>query len=51
MGELSRHMLGDCIQAFIKRDSAWARAIASQDSEMDMMYRSVFEKLIEICLH
>ena len=48
MGELSRHMLRDCIQAFLKRDVDWARTIAAQDAEMDMMYRSVFERLVEM---
>lgn len=48
MGELSRQMLADCIQAFIKRDAAWAQDIASHDEEMDQMYKSVFDKLVEI---
>jgi phosphate transport system protein len=48
MADLSEKMLRDCLQAFIKKDIEWARQIASQDSEMDGMYRSVFEKLVEI---
>jgi phosphate transport system protein len=48
MGELSRKMLADSIEAFNRRDVAWARAIAEQDTEMDHMYRSVFERLVEI---
>jgi len=47
MGELSRKMLADSIQAFLTRDDAWARQIAAQDSEMDQLYRSVFDKLVE----
>ena len=48
MGDLSRQMLADCIQAYLKRDSAWAREIAARDDEMDGMYKSVFEKLVEL---
>lgn len=48
MAELSRKMLADSIEAFNRRDVAWARAIAEQDGEMDHMYRSVFERLVEI---
>jgi phosphate transport system protein len=48
MADLSEKMLRDCLQAYIKRDSDWAKQIAAQDSEMDEMYRSVFEKLVEI---
>lgn len=47
MGELSRSMLADSIQAFLKRDAAWAREVAARDSDMDMMYREIFDKLIE----
>jgi phosphate transport system protein len=48
MADLSEKMLQDCLQAFVKRDIEWARQIAAKDSEMDGMYRSVFEKLVEI---
>ncbi|MFM8319668.1 MAG: phosphate signaling complex protein PhoU [Chloroflexota bacterium] len=48
MAELSRKMLAECIQAFMARDAGWARQIAAQDAEMDQMYRSVFEKLVEV---
>ncbi len=47
MAELSQKMLADCIQAFIARDADWARQIAAQDSEMDQLYKGVFEKLVE----
>jgi phosphate transport system protein len=48
MADLSEKMLQDCLQAFVKRDIEWARQIAAQDTTMDEMYRSVFEKLVEI---
>jgi len=48
MSDLSETMLKDCLQAFVKRDTAWARQIAAQDTAMDELYRSIFEKLISI---
>lgn len=48
MAQLSRQMLNDCVQAYVKGDMAWARAIAAQDSEIDHLYRTVFERLIEL---
>ena len=48
MSDLSEKMLKDCLQAFVKRDTDWARQIAAQDVEMDELYRSVFEKLVSI---
>jgi phosphate transport system protein len=48
MGEFSRQMLNDCIQAFVKRDADWAREIAERDNEMDQMYKAVFQRLIEV---
>jgi phosphate transport system protein len=51
MGELSRKMLSECIQAFISRDANWARDIAAQDIEMDHLYKSVFDRLVEIMGH
>jgi phosphate transport system protein len=48
MGELSRKMLEDCLQAFITRDADFAAQIAAQDDEMDQLYQSVFRRLVEI---
>jgi phosphate transport system protein len=48
MGKLSRKMLADCIQAYLRRDEAWARQIAAQDAKMDELYRDVFNRLVEI---
>lgn len=47
MGELSRQMLADCVQAFLKRDANWAREIAAKDEEMDDLYKAVFDRLVE----
>lgn len=47
MGELSRTMLASGLQAFFSRDAETAREAASHDSEVDQMYRSVFDRLVE----
>lgn len=48
MANTSLKMLDDVIQAFLARDVSWAKAIAAQDTEMDHMYRSIFERLIAV---
>jgi phosphate transport system protein len=48
MAEISRQMLADSIQAFIKRDPVWAREIAKRDTEIDDLYKIVFQRLIKI---
>jgi phosphate transport system protein len=48
MADISRHMLADSIQAFIKRDPVWAREIARRDSEIDELYKIVFQRLVKI---
>src|SRR4030042_2920136 len=48
MADISRHMLSDSIQAFIKRDPVWAREIARRDSEIDELYKIVFQRLVKI---
>ena len=48
MADISRHMLADSIQAFMKRDPVWAREIAARDIEIDELYKIVFQRLIKI---
>ena len=48
MADISRHMLADSIQAFMKRDPVWAREIAARDNEIDDLYHVVFQRLIRI---
>jgi phosphate transport system protein len=48
MAEISQQMLSDSIQAFMKRDPAWAREIAIRDNEIDELYKIVFQRLIKI---
>jgi phosphate transport system protein len=48
MAEISRSMLADSIQAYIKRDPIWAREIAARDNEIDDLYNIVFQRLIKI---
>jgi phosphate transport system protein len=47
MAELSRRMLAESIQAFLKRDAAWAQEIAAKDAEVDELYQSLFHKLVD----
>jgi phosphate transport system protein len=48
MGEISREMLYDSIQAFKQHNSDWAREIAARDTQIDDLYQSIFHKLIKI---
>lgn len=48
MADISRHMLADSIQAYLKRDPVWAREIATRDAEIDELYKIVFQRLIKI---
>jgi phosphate transport system protein len=48
MAEISRGMLSDSIDAFIKRDPVMAREIAARDNQIDEMYKIVFQRLIKI---
>jgi len=48
MAEISRSMLADSIQAYMKRDPIWAREIAARDNEIDDLYNIVFQRLIKI---
>ncbi len=47
MAELSRQMLADCMQAFVKRDEDAARQIAAQDATIDRLNKSIIERLIQ----
>lgn len=48
MGEISRQMLADSVQAFKQHNADWAREIAARDTEIDDLYQSIFHKLIKI---
>jgi phosphate transport system protein len=48
MGELGRSMLTDCLQAYTDRDAEKARQVVALDSEVDQLYHSVFERLVEL---
>jgi phosphate transport system protein len=48
MGEISRVMLEDSIEAFKQHNADWAREIAARDTEIDDLYQSVFHKLVKI---
>jgi phosphate transport system protein len=48
MGEISHQMFLECMVAFVNRDAKLAQEISARDTEMDDLYRSVFDHLIEI---
>jgi phosphate transport system protein len=48
MAELARSMLSEVLVAFVNRDAAKAREIALQDDAMDVLYKAVFDELVEI---
>ncbi|MCK5054498.1 MAG: phosphate signaling complex protein PhoU [Anaerolineales bacterium] len=51
MADLAREMLRDSLDAFIKRDASAAKAIAPRDEEMDLLYKAIFNELVEIMAH
>ncbi len=48
MAELARQMLRDDLDAYIQRDADKAREVAKRDDEMDYLYKSIFDELVEI---
>jgi phosphate transport system protein len=48
MAQAAREMLADSLKAFIGRDVALAKKTASRDTEIDTLYKAVFDELIEI---
>ncbi len=51
MADLAREMLSGSLDAFIKRDAQTAIAIAPRDEEMDLLYKVIFDELVEIMAH
>ncbi len=47
MGELSRQMLADVVQSFLKRDPEWAREIAGRDARLDKLYHATIDRLLK----
>ena len=48
MVDLAREMLRECLIAFKERDAARAKKVADRDDEMDLLYRAIFDELVEI---
>lgn len=48
MAQTAREMLSASLKAFVDRDEKLARETALRDSEIDDLYRAVFDELIEI---
>ena len=46
MAEQARAMLHQSIQAFVKRDVAWAKVIPDQDDVVDVLYNQVYRELM-----
>ena len=51
MADLAREMLSGALDAFIKRDAPAAKAIAPRDEEMDLLYKAIFDELVDIMAH
>jgi phosphate transport system protein len=51
MTHLAREMLHASLEAFVARDAAQAKVIAGRDDEMDLLYRAIFDELVEIMAH
>ncbi len=51
MAQLAREMLRDSLDAFVKRDAQKAREAASHDTDIDHLYRAIFDELVEIMAH
>ena len=48
MAELAREMLRGSLEAYNERNAEKAKQVAAQDDEMDILYRAVFDELVEI---
>lgn len=51
MTQTAREMLRDSLKAFVDRDAELAREVARRDTEIDQLYKAVFDELIEIMAH
>jgi phosphate transport system protein len=48
MAKLAREMLATSLKAFVERDATAARAVAERDDEIDVLYKAIFDELVEI---
>lgn len=48
MVNLAREMLRGVLECYVSRDAERAREIAMRDEEMDVLYRAVFDELVDI---
>jgi phosphate transport system protein len=51
MAHTAREMLRMSLDAYVQRDPEAAKAIVPMDDEMDMLYRAIFDELVEIMAH
>jgi phosphate transport system protein len=50
MAELSREMLRDSLDAFVRRDAAAAAAVAARDDAVDLLYDQVYHELLSFMI-
>lgn len=48
MAALAQEMVREALEAFVQQDEAAARAMIARDHEMDALYKSVFDELVEM---
>ena len=46
LAALGREQLADCMEAFIERDSAMARRVATNDRKMDILWTRIYRELV-----
>ncbi len=51
MAKTAREMLRMSMDAFVEHDAEKAQAVVPLDDEMDLLYRAIFDELVEIMAH
>jgi phosphate transport system protein len=51
MVQTAREMLRMSLDAYVRHDPEAAKAVVPMDDEMDMLYRAIFDELVEIMAH
>ena len=46
MAELAQHMLGDALDAFVRRDTDLAESVLARDDELDLLKSRIFQELL-----
>lgn len=48
MADMAKEMLRDSLISFVERDAARAESLAAKDDEVDKLYSSIFQEIIEM---